>query len=752
MAEHRYIGKVIPRVDAREKVTGEVLYPSDLHFDNQLYVRVLRSKYPYAKIKSIDTSKAEKVKGVVKILTHKDVPGLNAYGIAVQDQPVFCHDYVRYQGDAIAAIGAETEAIAEEALELINVEYELLKPICTPEDALKKEAPKLHKNGNVLNYKHFKKGEVQNAFAESDHVFEHTYYTQRQAHCYLETEAGAAYYDKKGKLVVHVGGQYPHRDVTQISRILNIPEEQIRAINSPVGGGFGGKDELTVQPYVALMTHITKRPSKIMNSREESFISCGKRHPIKVKLKTGVNNDGKLTAIEFYALADTGGYASLGGPVFNLTIEHSGGVYYFPNGDISGHCVYTNAGFQVAFRGFGVPQSLFALESQMDEMADAIGMDRLEFRKTNMLKKGQTGAIDNEFPLSIGTGPIIEAMERGEIYKNKEQLIKTDKAHIKRGVGYAIGLQGSGLGVGLPDFAKTKIKLLKDGKFKLYMGTSEMGQGNATCFSQIVSEELNCEISDTSYILGDTGYVPDSGSATASRTIYAVGASMYFAAKKMREEILSHYKGSELKIRGGKVYIDGKESQTLIELAAEKDFETNGEFIVPTAKECLGDGLPHILYGYSGHVVLIEINTLTGETSVIKAECYLDAGTVINTQGLEGQSEGGFVMGVGYALTEDSIVTNGYYQNPRFATYILPTALDVPFDIKTVAVDVFEKSNPIGSKGIGEVVFSSVAPAVTNAIYDAIGERFYSIPVKPEDILMKLNAKNKTTEDSICTH
>jgi CO/xanthine dehydrogenase Mo-binding subunit len=752
MAEYRYLGKPVPRVDGREKVTGKVLYPSDLYFDNQLYISILRSQYPYARIKSIDTSRAEKIPGVVKILTHKDVPGINAFGIAVQDQPVFCYDYVRYQGDAIAAVGAENPAIAEEALKHIFVEYEVLKPITTPEEALKEDAPRLHKNGNILNYKYFEKGNIHTAFDESDIVIEHEYQTQRQAHCYLETESGAAYYDEDGKLVVHVGGQYPHRDVVQLSRILAIPEDNIRAINSPVGGGFGGKDELTVQAYLALMTHITKRPSRIFLEREESFLAGGKRHPVKIKLKTGVNKDGKLTAMDFYALSDTGGYASLGGPVFNLTVEHSGGVYFFPHAEVEGHCVYTNSGFQVAFRGFGVPQSLFALETQMDEMADTLDIDRLEFRKINLLERGQKGAIDNEFPLSIGSHAIVNAIEKGDIYKNRNKLKKTSKPHLKRGVGFALGLQGAGLGVGLPDFAHTRIRLLEDGTFRLYMGTSEMGQGNATCFIQIAAEIMNCELSDLSYILGDTGKVPDSGSATASRTIYAVGASIYYAAKRMKEKILTLYNGKKLEIRERTIYVDDQPKQTLLELAREQELETTGEFIVPTAKECLGDGLPHILYGYSGHVVLVEVNTLTGETEVLKAECYLDAGTVVNIQGLEGQSEGGLVMGLGYALTENSIVKDGYYVNPRFATYILPTALDSPLDIKTVAVDVYEKSNPIGSKGIGEVVFTSVAPAVVNAIYDAICVRFYSLPVKPEDILLNLNYKIKNQEGALCPH
>lgn len=750
MSKFKYLGKHIPRVDAYEKTTGELLYPSDLYFPDQLYIRVLRSRYPYAKIISIDTSEAEQIAGVEKILTHKDVPGLNAFGIAIQDQPVFCHDYVRYQGDAIAAVGAVTDEIAKKALNSIKVEYEVLKPITSPEDALKPSAPQLHEKGNILNQKHFTKGNIEQAFKESDFVFEHVYQTQRQAHAFLETEAGAAYYDDEGRLVVHAGGQYPHRDVTQISRILNLPEENIRVINSPMGGGFGGKDEITVQAYLALMTYLTKRPSKLFLERTESFIAGGKRHPVTIKLKTAVNKDGKLTAIDFYALSDTGGYASLGGPVFNLTVEHSGGVYFFPNSRISGHCVYTNSGYQVAFRGFGVPQTLFALESQMDEMADKLGIDRLEFRRINLLKHGQTGAIDNEFPLSIGSGPIVEAISKGKIYKNRKELIKTTKPYLKRGVGFALGLQGSGLGVGLPDFAHTKIKLTPEGKFKLLMGTSEMGQGNSTCFVQIAAEEINCELSDITYTLGDTGHVPNSGPATASRTIYTVGASIHYAAKEIKEALLKHFNGSKLEIKSGTIYIDDIAKQTLKELALEKDLETTGKFIVPTAKECLGDGLPHILYGYSGHVVLVEVNTLTGETQVIKAECYLDAGTVINRQGLEGQCEGGLVMGIGYALVEHSMMEGGYYLNPKYSTYIIPTALDAPVDIETIAVDTFEKSNPMGSKGIGEITFTSVAPAVANAIYDAIGERFYSLPIKPEDILLRLNTETKNREDSLC--
>lgn len=738
MSDYRYIGKYIPRIDAVDKATGKTIYPSDIYIEDELFIRVLRTAYPYAKIKSVDTAEAEALEGVVKILTYKDVPGLNRFGIAIQDQPVLCQDYTKYQGDAIAAVGAESDEIAKNALKFIKVDYEILDPISNPEYALSDDAPKLHPNGNILNQKYFTKGNIDNALKESDLTFDHTYQTQRQVHAFLETEAGVAYYDKQGILIVHAGGQYPHRDVVQLSRILNLSEDKIRVINSPVGGGFGGKDEITVQAYLALMTYHTKRPSKIFLERTESFIAGGKRHPVTIHLKTGVNKDGKLTGIKFYALSDTGGYASLGGPVFNLVIEHSGGVYYFPQSEVSGHCVYTNSGFQVAFRGFGVPQSLFALETQMDEMADSVGIDRLQFRKLNLLKKGETGILNNDYPLSIGSLAVVKSMENSELIKNPEIFKQTKSNHIKRGIGFALGLQGAGLGVGLPDFANTKIKLEKNGKFRLSAGSSEMGQGNATCFVQIAAEYINCDIEDIECDLGDTGKVPDSGSATASRTIYVIGASVYNAAKIINNKIKSFYNVDDFKIREGQIIIGESVVESLYELAHKTDISSEGEFITPTASQCLGDGLPHIIYGYSGHIALVEVNTLTGEVEVLKGECHLDSGTVVNMQGLEGQSEGGFIMGIGYALTENCRIEKGYYQNPRFATYILPTSMDSPIDIKTFPVDIYEDSQPFGAKGVGEITFSSVAPAITNAIHDAIGKRFYSLPVSPEDILKSL--------------
>lgn len=738
MKEYRYIGKGIPRVDAKQKVTGETKYPSDVSIENQLYLKILRSKYPSAKIISIDTTEAEKLEGVYKILTHKDVPGLNGFGIAVQDQPVLCSDRVRYQGDAIALIGAETDALARKAADLINVEYEPLPALLTPEEAIKPNAPKIHEQGNILNEKSFKRGDVEKAFNSSDIVLEEVFTTQRQAHAYLETESGMAYYDENNKLTIHVGGQYPHRDASQIARILNIPEEEIRVINSPLGGGFGGKDELTTQAYVALMTYITKRPSKILIDREESFISYGKRHPMTIKIKMGANKDGKLTALQFNALGDTGAYASLGGPILNLTVEHAGSVYYFPISDVNGKQVYTNSGYNVAFRGFGVPQSLFAVESMMDRLADKLNIDPLRFREINLLEKGQLGVLDNDYPLTIGSAKIVEKMLQSDLLKDKEELKKSKHPDFKRGIGISLGFQGAGLGVGLPDFAHTRLVLQPNGKFKLYAGSAEMGQGNTTCFIQIAAENMHCEIENFDYIIGDSGCVPDSGSATASRTIYAVGASVYYASKRMYEQLLSHFNTSSLTIENNIVCIDGKQRISLSELAKIKAFESTGEFIVPISKQCLGDGLPHILYGYSGHVALVEINTKTGEVDVLQGETYLDAGTVVNQQGLEAQSEGGFVMGVGYALTENSIIEDGYYKNPRFSTYILPTAMDVPPKIKTIAVDIFEDTCPFGAKGIGEIVFTAVAPAITNAIRDAIGQEFNHLPCTPENILLKL--------------
>ena len=357
-----------PRYDAADKVTGKLLYPSDRTMDGALWVEVVRAAHPHALIRNIDTSRAEAAAGVVRVLTAKDVPGLNAFGIQVQDQPVLCHDRVRYQGDAVALVGAESRRAAREAARLVEIDYQVLEPLTDPERAMAADAPALHPDGNILHQGHFSKGDIEEGFGKSAVIVEDVYQVPMIDHAFLETEAGLSYYDGE-VLVVESCGQYVFRDQTQIARSLGLPLDKVRVTAPFVGGAFGGKDEITVQIHLALMTYHTKRPARMVATRAESIVSHTKRHAARMYYKTGASRSGKLLAVQARFVSDTGAYASLGGPVLNLMMEHAAGPYLVPHFQVDAYAVYTNNGFAGAFRGFGCTQACLAMESQMERLA-----------------------------------------------------------------------------------------------------------------------------------------------------------------------------------------------------------------------------------------------------------------------------------------------------------------------------------------------------------------------------------------------
>jgi len=371
----KWVGKPVKRIDGPQKVTGEQMYMTDYHYPNMVWGKVLRSQYPFAKIKSIDTSMAEAHPEVVCVLTHKDVPGFNGFGIVIPDQPVLCEDMVRCTSDAVALVAAETLEAAEEALALIKVDYEPLEPVTDAETAMVQGAPKLHPDGNIHSHVVIKNGDVEKGFEEADYIFENTFYSPRQMHAFLETEGGWGKWEEDGSLAIRCPGQYGHRDKLQIARALALNPERIHIFSSPNGGGFGGKDEITVQIYLALLAmHTNGRPVKLHLTREESVVAGIKRHPFKVTVKTGAKKDGTLVAHQVRAVADTGAYASLGGAVIALAIEHAAGPYKIPNVDLEGFCVYTNNGIAGAFRGFGVNQVCVGIETHIDMLAEKNGI------------------------------------------------------------------------------------------------------------------------------------------------------------------------------------------------------------------------------------------------------------------------------------------------------------------------------------------------------------------------------------------
>lgn len=750
MKRLKYIGKRPQRLDAEDKVTGRQQYPSDKRRDGMLWVAVVRSPHPHARIRAIDTAAAEAADGVVRVATARDVPGENAFGIAIQDQPVLCADRVRYQGDAVALVGAESPRAARAGAERVRIDWEVLESITDPEAAMAPGAVALHPDGNVLHEGHFAKGDIVQGFARSAVIAENSYTVPCIEHAYLETEAGLSYYDEQGRLTVDSCGQYVYRDQTQIARALGLELDQVRAIGAYVGGAFGGKDEITVQIHLALMTLLTGRPAKMVASREESLLFSTKRHAVRMHFKTGASAGGKLMAVQARFVSDTGAYASLGGPVLNLMIEHAAGPYRVPHTRIDAYAVYTNNGLAGAFRGFGCTQACVAMESQMDLLARELGKDPLVFRQANALATGDRAALDYEMVTAVGVGETIRSARKGKLWRNRKRWKKDRRGwspgvapYIRRGVGVASQMQGLGLGVGLPDYCEVELELSLDGRVRLHASTSEFGQGAYTAYARMVAERLDIDPARVEVIGGDTGRTPDSGTTTASRTTYAVGNAIWLAAEEL-EAALGRQAAQRLGWPAGPARLAadgviGRGGRASLEHVLDPPgLAAQATFHVPVAEVELGDGLPHILYSYGTHVIGVEVNTLTGAVRVLDVEAHLDAGQVISKTGLEGQSEGGVAQGIGYALFEEVQFDGGRCQTTNFDTYILPSSLDVPTDIRTVPVVVREPTGPWGAKGISETCMVGPTPAILNALHDALGVRLTRLPVRAEDVLAAL--------------
>jgi CO/xanthine dehydrogenase Mo-binding subunit len=724
--ELKWIGRPVPRVDAVGKVTGSLKYMGDLEFPGMLWGRVLRAAHPHALIRSIDTTAAEACPGVVRVLTAADVPGLNGYGIALPDQPVLCRDKVRYMGDAVALVLAESAEEAAAALLKIDVVYETLPLVDDAERAMLPDSPLVHETGNVHLHTHVTNGDVEAGFAAAAVIVDTVYRLPRQMHAFLEPEQGVGVPDADGGVTVFCGAQHPYRDQMQISRALGIKPQRIRVVASPVGGAFGGKDEITLQILLAMGALATGRPVKIVLSREESVVAGWKRHPMTIHMRTGADAEGHLVAQKVRLVADTGAYASLGGPVTNLALEGCTGVYRIPNVELDGYCVYTNNGVAGAFRGFGQLQANYAMEQQMDQLADALGLSRIEIRRRNALRAGDTNPLGHPMVDSVGVLAVLEAAEQCELWARRHELEAEGQASApwkRRAVGLAVEMQGTGLGVGLPDYGAAKIELLPGARPRWRVGLScpDIGQGNSTAYAQMTAEALEADINDVEVHVGDTALGPDSGSCTASRSVYTGGNAIFRAATAMREL---------LRREAPRILVCNAEQAEAVPLgevaarAAEQGLglATDGSFIWPESKVTIPGafGLPHIINTYIAHVALVEVDTLTGEVEVLRTFAAIDCGRVVNPQGLLGQSEGGMVMGMGYALMEDTLIVGGRTLTRNLSTYIIPTSLDTP-QMDTVTVGVPERSGPWGAKGVGEAVMVPIAPAIALAIRRATG-------------------------------
>lgn len=734
------------RPDGPDKVTGNLTYLTDMRADHMLHGRILRSLHPHARIMSIRTDRAWQLLGVHTVLTHEDIPGLNGYGIAQPNQPVFCTDTVRYVGDAIAAVAAETPELAEQALALIEVEYELLPVVDDPEQALQEHAPLLHPDGNVLHRNGYQKGDIESGFAACTCIVENIYTTPRQMHTYMETEGGLFVPEPDGRLTVYSPTQHGLLDRFQLARILAVPEERIRVKSSPIGGSFGGKDELNVQPYGSLLAMYTKRPIKIHQSRMESVRAGLKRHPMKISMKTGADASGRILAHQVQVIADTGAYATLGAEVLNFALEHVVGPYAYEHIDVQGISVYTNNGMSGEFRGFGGNQTIFALESQLDRLAAALKLDPWELRRRNMQAACDIGPFGQDIAVTNNAEEVWQAVVDSPLWKARVDDAKSDaKAPwLKRGVGAAFAMHGAGLGYGMPDQAGGRLVLAADGKIEAVFGYEEMGQGLLAALEQMLIEQFECAASDLRLVIGDTDIVPDSGSTTASRATSMMWKSLQRMKPVFEEAILTRagriLKCSVKLLRmgaGGIWRAAGGEANAAGVLLSYASLAEAGELIScetsfrypQTTLNRIG---AHYMYTYSAVVVKVEVNELTGRVKLLNQYHAVAAGPIINPQGYLGQIEGGSGMALGFTILEDAVMEKGQYMTRNLDTYLIPTIAEMDGQVDVLPIEKLPEGDPHGPRGLGEVGSVTLAPAIVSAIYEATGKWVSSLPIHPE--------------------
>ncbi|MGO4544038.1 xanthine dehydrogenase subunit D [Paenibacillus sp. 2TAB23] len=732
------------RPDGAGKVTGGLVYLTDMSAQPMLYGLVLRSEHPHARVISIQTERAKQHKGVHAVLTHQNIPGLNAFGIAHPDQPVLCADTVRYVGDALVAVAAESMALAQEALELVEIEYEVLDILDDPEEALLADAPQLHKGGNAMHRTAFARGDVDEAFKQCAFVVEETYYTPRQMHTYMETEGGLFVPGEDGRLTVYSPTQHGFMDRMQLARILAVPLEQIRIVSSPIGGSFGGKDELNVQPYGALLAIYTGRAIKMHNSRQESVRAGLKRHPMRIAMKTGIDAAGRLLAHQVDILSDTGPYSTLGAEVLNFATEHVIGPYKYEHLDVKGISVFTNNGMSGEFRGFGGNQAIFALEGQMDRLAERLGMSPWEFRKLNMRQKEDLGPFDQPIAMTEGAERVWSAVEKSQLWQEKTHLELNAiegslDPWLKLGIGAAFTMHGAGLGVGIPDPAGGRLKLAADGKIEAVFGYEEFGQGLLASLEQMLIEQFGFGAVDIRMIIGDTDIVPDSGSTTASRATAMMWKTLQRLKKPFTDQLLKEAgsimecPAEELKLREGGIC---KLTNDLVLLSyadlackAIRPISSETSFSFPTSPtERVG---AHFMYTYSAVVVKVELNTLTGRVKVLQQYHAVAAGPVINPQGYLGQIEGGSSMALGFTLLEDAVMDKGHYITRNLDTYLVPTIADQLGLVEVEPIEHLPERDDYGPRGIGEVGSVTLAPAIAAAVRQASGKWVTKLPIEP---------------------
>ncbi len=740
------IGLSHPRIDAHGKVTGETPYAGDIQHADFLHAVVVFSNQPHARMLSMDTSQAAAMPGVHLILTAKDVP-CNEYGLTLPDQPVLVGvdgngrskvpaAVSRWEADHVAVVVAESNELAHAAAKKIAITWEQLPIFDDVKSALSTSVMLHPENGldsNAYYQLKIRKGDMDSGWANADVIVEGVYDVPHQEHAYLQPEAAVSYVDEAGRLTVEIAGQWAHEDQLQIAHALDLPQDQIRVIYPAIGGAFGGREDNSLQIVMCLAAQKLaekgiQRPIRTQWSREESIIGHHKRHRAQVKTRWGATKEGKITAVEAEVYMDAGAYNYTSNKVlgnFHITV---GGAYDIPNAHIDSYCVYTTSVPGGAYRGFGAPQGAFVAENQMNKLAAALDLDPVAIRLKNCLKEDSQQITQAPMPPAVSLTDVINACAKQAAAPIKQsvapssfQSLPPDPKAMKRGRGYAVAFKNVGFSYGFPERCEATIEIHGGADVEKVIcrhAGADLGQGAHTVFKQMAARATNVPLSKVHLILADTAETGDSGSSSASRMTFMAGNAIIGAANKALEQW-----DSEERPAIGHIRYTPRETTKL-------DYETG-----------IGDG--NITFGYVAQAVDLVVDVETGHIHVERFISANDVGKALNPQQIEGQIEGGVVQAYGYAVTENLQIHEGRIVNPRFSSYLIPGILDIPETVESVILEVPDPQGPWGARGMAEMPFIPVAPAITAALYEATGVWFDEIPLTPSKIVAGIKAARK---------
>ena len=762
MTDFNYVGKRVPSIEAPDKAQGAGRYVTDLNLPGMLWGKILRSPYPHARILNVDASKARKLRGVRAVVTGDD-PRNVLHGPIIADEYILAKDKVRFAGEEVAAVAAVDPDTAEEACELIDVEYEELPFVTDPQEAVRPDAPSIHDvENNIANAGDILHGDPDAAFTDAAAVAENTYGTSTVHQCYMEPMACVSAFDTGGRLTMHLGVQNPWMVKMRYAEILGMSQQDVQVIHTFIGGGFGSKMEHSMHLITALLAKDARRPVRIDHTRGDEFIATRPRVAMTIYNKLGADAEGRLLVKEADVLADNGAYTDYAPAITGIAAYRIDNMYRIPNVKSRYRLVYTNKAPSGGFRGFGNAQGAFAIESTMDMLAETLGMDPVELRLRNLVQQGDT-TTHGFYIGSIGLRECIEGATRAIGWREGRNRngSSTAEGRVRRGVGIACCIHVAGFRGFFKEFdgSSARVRVNEDGHVFILTGEVDIGQGSRTIMAQIAAEELSVPIGDVRVSNVDTDVTPACLGAFATRTTTLGGNAVLNAARDARRQLLEHASGmlecraEDLGLSGGEIFVEATPDRrlSLAEVARCATFAAAGNpilgigsfsppnVVLPAPNKY---GNVSTAYPFAAHAAEVEVDIETGFVKILRLVAGHDAGKVINRLAIEGQVEGGVTQGLGYALMEDITMGDGNVLNANFYDYRIPTMRDIP-DIESFFVETSEPTGPYGAKGVGEPALVPTAAAVANAVYNAAGVRITSLPITPEKVLEALEEKGE---------